>query len=367
MGTVACTDLGKDSGRTPNNFFLVLAQNVPIFPGSAYRVGRVIRWHWSSLGGSLSWQEHALQGPPSRCLRAGAVVVPKADFVKRLCYAFSKTSEFESEDLVAHWTMPVALSALIPTQIFSTADIVRPLPVDLELVLAVDVSSSMDLVELQVQREGYAAALSHPAIASAIHSGQLGRIAVLYVEWGKLGDAAIVVDWTLLQSAEDVRQVSQLMLSAPIIRQDGTSISGVMEMASGWMEENDFAGLRRVIDISGDGPNNEGRPVLDVRAELAVEGIEVNGLPLMIKEPIGYFNIDELDQYYEDCVITGGAAFVIPVYDMESFEESLRLKLIMEIAGQSPTENRLWKVAITDCLIGEKLRWRFENMTGDTR
>jgi hypothetical protein len=139
-----------------------------------------------------------------------------------------------------------------------------------------------------------------------------------------------------------------------------------MEMAGDWMEENNFDGSRRVVDISGDGPNNEGRPVLDVRAELAADGIEVNGLPLMITEPVGYFNIAELDRYYEDCVITGGAPFVIPVHDMDSFEESLRLKLIMEIAGRSPTESTLWSVENTDCLIGEKLRWRFENLTGDS-
>ena len=243
----------------------------------------------------------------------------------------------------------------------------QPIPVDVELVLAVDVSSSMDVSELQLQREGYAAALSHPAIATALSAGPLGRIAVLYVEWGKLGEVRIVLDWTLVQSADDAREVSRVLRSAPVVRLPGTSISGVMEMAGEWMAENDCAGTRRVIDVSGDGPNNDGRPVLEVRAELAARGIEVNGLPLMVKKPVGYFNIPNLDQYYEDCVITGATPFAIPVHDMDSFEDSLRLKLILEIAGYSPPESRMWRVAGTDCLVGEKLRWRFENLTGDSR
>lgn len=143
------------------------------------------------------------------------------------------------------------------------------IPVDFELVLAVDVSSSMDRTELQLQREGYAAALSDPAIATALTAGPFGRIALLYVEWGRQGEFRIIVDWTLVRSAEDAHAISDILRSAPIVRLLGTSISGIMETAGDWIDENDFVGTRRVIDISGDGPNSDGRPVLEVRAELA--------------------------------------------------------------------------------------------------
>ena len=240
--------------------------------------------------------------------------------------------------------------------------------VDLELVLAVDVSSSMDEAELKIQREGYAIALSNPTIVRALSSGRFGKVALLYVEWGKLGAVRIVIDWTVIQSSEDARQISQRLRLEPVVRLPGTSISGIMSMAANWIDENEYVGTRRVIDISGDGPNNDGPPTLEVREDLSVRGIEVNGLPLMFKEPVGYFNIEDLDRYYEDCVITGAAPFAIPVHDLSSFADALLLKLVLEISGRSPNPELLWQASNgTDCLIGEKLRYRFENLTGDSR
>ncbi len=233
--------------------------------------------------------------------------------------------------------------------------------VDLELALAVDVSRSMDLDELRLQREGYAAALEHPAVTSAFGAGPEGRIALMYYEWGGPGRQRVLVGWTLLSTPEDAAAVAAGLRAAPLLGLRGTSISGAMEAGAEWIETNEFIGTRRVIDISGDGPNNRGRPVEDVRDELAVKGIEVNGLPFMVKAPGGSFSIPDLDFYYEDCVITGDSAFVIPIRDMGRLVASIRQKLVLEIAGLQPERPaRLRPAAKMDCMIGERLREQYD-------
>lgn len=268
------------------------------------------------------------------------------------------------EKFLARTLAAILVTGFVRTEVMAQQQVIE---VDLELVLAVDVSHSMDLEELRLQRDGYAAAFSHPVIIKALASAPIGKAAILYVEWGGLDKTRIVVDWTLIRAPEDALKVARILSSKPVGNLRGTSISGVLKAAGGWLDENDFDGTRRVIDISGDGPNNDGPPVQDVRRDLARMGIEVNALPLMINEPAGYFTIADLDRYFEDCVITGESSFVLPVHSMELFADSLLIKLVLEIAGRAPQDNRIRRVANTDCLIGEKLRWRFENLPGDTR
>lgn len=229
------------------------------------------------------------------------------------------------------------------------------LPVDLELVLAVDTSRSMDYDELRLQRDGYAQALEHPAVTSALAMGRLGRAAILYFEWGGVDRHRVLIDWTLIETPQDAARVAAQLRSQPMLAQRGTSISSAMEQAAHWIETNDYEGTRKVIDISGDGPNNRGRPVVEVRSEVAAKGIEVNGLPFMIKVPSGAYAIPDLDIYYETCVITGESAFVIPIYEIERLIVSIRQKLVLEISGQMPPA-RMKRASAMDCLIGEKLR-----------
>jgi len=236
----------------------------------------------------------------------------------------------------------------------ATAD---PLPVDLELVLAVDTSRSMDYDELVLQREGYAAALEHPAVTSALTMGFYGRAAITYFEWGGPGASRVLVDWTLIENTKHAADLAAHLRRQPVSNMRGTSISGAMEHAASLLDSNDYIGTRQVIDISGDGPNNMGAPVTQVRDQMAAAGIEVNGLPFMVKETGGSWSIPDLDFYYEDCVITGDAAFVIPIHSMDRLVVSIRQKLVLEIAGlRSPAVARVRKVSQTDCLIGEKLR-----------
>ncbi|MDA0962467.1 MAG: DUF1194 domain-containing protein [Proteobacteria bacterium] len=233
-----------------------------------------------------------------------------------------------------------------------------PVEVDVELVLAVDVSRSMSAEELDIQRRGYAAALSSAEVMGAIRGGLLGRIAVTYVEWA--GDSAqrVIVPWTMIETQAEADAVAWMILSqtAPGMRR--TSISGALLYAAEDMDANAFAGLRRVIDVSCDGPNNKGLPVLAAREAVLARGITINGLPLMTRDDFSsLFGIEDLDAYYEACVIGGPGAFVIPVRDWSEFAGAVRRKLVLEIAGLPP---RIWAAQYRpapayDCLIGEKL------------
>ena len=234
--------------------------------------------------------------------------------------------------------------------------------VDLELVLAVDVSRSMDMDELGIQRDGYAAAFRHPDVISAIRSGPLQSIAVTYVEWAGPEHQVVVLPWTIIDGEAAARAFSDRLLSSPPGRYSGTSISGGLIFAASAFADNGFAGERRVIDVSGDGPNNRGVPVEPVRTEIVEQGITINGLPLLVKEPFGPYSIDNLDVYYEECVIGGPGAFLIPVHDMSQLAAAIRRKLVLESAAP---QARLMKASETgrmprvDCMIGEKLieRW----------
>jgi Protein of unknown function (DUF1194) len=232
-------------------------------------------------------------------------------------------------------------------------------PVDLELVLAVDVSGSMDSDEQELQRAGYVEAFRDPDVMTAIAAGVHGKIAVTYVEWAGPANQTIIVPWRVIDGPEAGMRFADKLAAAPISRFRGTSISGSLAFAAPIFDANGFAGLRRVIDISGDGPNNMGEPVLIARALVIASGVTINGLPIMIKKPNGFYSIPALDAYYEDCVIGGPGAFLVVVQSKEMFASAIRRKLVLEIAGSTPLvipAGETLKTPRSDCLIGEKLR-----------
>ena len=183
-------------------------------------------------------------------------------------------------------------------------------PVDLELVLAVDVSLSMDPDEQRLQRDGYVEALKDPDVIAAIRANALGRIGVVYLEWAGSGIHKVTVPWSVIDGAATAATFADRLAQAPIMRAQRTSITGALKVAEGLFDTSGFKGKRRVIDVSGDGPNNDGTPVTATRDALVAKGITINGLPIMIKAPTGWFDLANLDHYYEECVI-GGFAVVL--------------------------------------------------------
>ena len=239
-----------------------------------------------------------------------------------------------------------------------------PATVDIELILAVDVSYSMDMDELAVQREGYAQAIVSKEFLQALKSLPNGKIAITYFEWAASNDQKIIIPWRVIDGPETADAVADEILKASIRRASRTSISGAINFAMPLFENNPYPGLRRVIDISGDGPNNNGVPVTPVRDEAVSKGIVINGLPIMVKEPsYSTMDIENLDLYYEDCVIGGPGSFVVAIKDRDKFKEAIRTKLLLEVAGRTP-EQPVIPVADKEprvsCMIGEKIwqdRW----------
>jgi Protein of unknown function (DUF1194) len=236
--------------------------------------------------------------------------------------------------------------------------------VDVELVLAVDVSYSMDPEEQALQREGYIGALTSREFMQALRQGMNGKIAVTYFEWAGANDQRIVMPWRLIDGPESADAVAAEIARAPYRRASRTSISGALQFAMPLFDGSGFRGLRRVIDVSGDGVNNNGMPVTIVRDEVLAKGITINGLPIMLKRPnFGGMDIEELDVYYEDCVIGGPGAFVISIKEREKFKEAIRTKLILEIAGRTPVRRVVPVTAEKpriSCTIGERIwqqRW----------
>lgn len=246
-------------------------------------------------------------------------------------------------------------------------------PVDVELVLAVDVSYSMDPDEQALQREGYIQALTSKEFLTALREGANGKIAITYVEWAGQNDQKIVMPWRLIEGPESADAVASEIANAPYRRASRTSISGALKFAQPLFDTSGYRGLRRVVDVSGDGPNNSGDPVAPTRDELIKAGITINGLPLVLKRSnFGMMDIEHLDTYYEDCVIGGPGAFVVPIRDRAKFVEATRTKLILEVAGRQP-EARVIPASADkpriSCMIGEKLwqdRWG-GNMDLDAR
>jgi hypothetical protein len=236
--------------------------------------------------------------------------------------------------------------------------------VDVELILAVDVSYSMDPDEQALQREGYVFALTSPEFLNALKGGIHARIAVTYFEWAGVNDQKIVMPWRRIDGAASARAVADEIGRAPYRRAYRTSISGALLFAAPLFKASGHRGIRRVIDVSGDGTNNQGALIAPTREEVVAQGITVNGLPIMLKKPQpGSIDIEDLDIYYEDCVIGGPGAFVVPIREREKFKEAVRTKLVLEIAGRTPPAQVLPTAAEAPripCTIGERMwqqRW----------
>jgi Protein of unknown function (DUF1194) len=236
--------------------------------------------------------------------------------------------------------------------------------VDVELVIAVDVSYSMDPDEQALQREGYITGLTSPEFLNALHQGMHGKIAITYFEWAGASDQKILVPWRLIDGRAAAQAFADEVAHAPYRRAYRTSISGALRFAQPLFEGSGFRGLRRVIDVSGDGANNQGLPVTLVRDEALERGMTINGLPILLKRPsAATMDIENLDIYYEDCVIGGPGSFVIPITERDQFREATRTKLVLEIAGRQPPARVIPAAASApriSCLIGERMwqeRW----------
>jgi hypothetical protein len=210
-------------------------------------------------------------------------------------------------------------------------------PVDLQLVFAVDVSRSIDADEARLQRDGYIAALTHPRVVKAITGGPLGRIAIAYFEWANASYQRILVPWTVIASEKDARAVAAILAEEPIVSANWTSLSGAIDNGVALLAASGFTSLRRVIDISGDGRNNNGRPAADARDEAVRQGIVINGLPI-INDKLNFGGVPEreLDVYFRQNVIGGPGAFIRVAQGFDSFGEAILQKLVIEISGIEP-------------------------------
>jgi len=258
------------------------------------------------------------------------------------------------------WAVPVALfavpphaglAALVRSLVVLAAVAACPVPasaeveVDVELVLAVDISQSMDEEEQRVQRQGYVAALKSKEVSEAIAEGINGKVAVAYVEWGGAAEQFVVADWQVLDGPQAAASFAERLAKAPLRTVQRTSISAALVFAADLFDGNGLDGYRRVIDISGDGPNNQGGPVTESRDAILARGVVVNGLPLMMNASGSWYHLPNLDHYYEDCVIGGPGSFLIPVRGLDGFADAIRRKLVLEIAGRDTGPARVVPVA----------------------
>lgn len=211
-------------------------------------------------------------------------------------------------------------------------------PVDMLLVLAADVSRSVTEPKFKLQREGAAAAITHPDVVTAMTSGSHRRIAICFVEWAAVGMQAVVVDWTMIDGGDSARRFGDRLVEAPRSFAGSTSISNAIDFSVTQLERAPFTSERRVIDISGDGNNNSGRSVTDARDDALAKRITINAL--VILTPLAESFRPEhtnppggLEKYFQDNVIGGSGAFTVVAEGHESFGRALTKKLIQEIAG----------------------------------
>jgi len=207
-------------------------------------------------------------------------------------------------------------------------------PVDVALVLAIDVSRSVDEDEARLQREGYRAAVTDPRVVEAIRGGMLGSIAIAYVEWAGSEYQRLVLPWVRIDSQAAADSWAEALAQAPRASLSWTSISGAIDFSRSVLAECPHEATRRVIDVSGDGVNNSGVPAEQARDRAVAEGITINGLPILNDRPtFGRPPPLPLDAYYRESVIGGQGAFLIPAEDFEAFGNAVRRKLIREVAG----------------------------------
>jgi Protein of unknown function (DUF1194) len=235
----------------------------------------------------------------------------------------------------------LAAGVLLPASALAGND------VDLLLVLAADVSRSIDAAKFQLQRDGYAAAVSDPRVLDTIKSGHFGRIGLTFVEWSGIGAQHAVIDWTTIGDGASAKDFGDRLLEAPRSFADRTSISGAIEFAMDQFTHTPFTATRRIIDISGDGTNNAGRDVASARDDAVAQGVTINGLVILSENPMSW-NPDHtnppggLDNYYRNNVIGGPGAFVMVAKDFNSFGQAMIGKLIAEVAeNRLPKETRL--------------------------
>jgi hypothetical protein len=213
--------------------------------------------------------------------------------------------------------------------------------VDLLLVLSSDVSRSVDSTKFQLQREGYAAALTNPRVIEAIRSGPHGRIAICFVEWSGQTSVKLVIDWTIVSDAASARKIADQMIELPRSFADRTSISVGVEFSMAQLERAPFASARRTIDVAGDGTNNSGRDIASVRDEAVAKGITINGLVILSETPLPW-NPEHtnppggLAEYYKRNVVGGPGAFVMVAQNHAAFGEAIVKKMIAEIAWAEP-------------------------------
>ncbi len=212
-------------------------------------------------------------------------------------------------------------------------------PVDLELIIAVDVSRSIDMEEAQLQRDGYVTAFVDKEVIQAVKSGFLGKVAVLYMEWAG-GFTKVAIDWTVIEDEASAKAFSENLKRQEFEFHRRTSISDALDFAVPLFEGNGYKGRRKVIDVSGDGPNNSGRLVNVARDEAVAAGITINGLPIL--SPEGDYGsrqwLANLDLYYESCVIGGRGAFMVAANGFQDFSGAIRRKLVLEISGKQPDQ-----------------------------
>jgi hypothetical protein len=233
-------------------------------------------------------------------------------------------------------------------------------PVDVELVLAVDVSRSMDAGEFALQRAGYVAALRHPDFINAVRAGVHGRVAVTYFEWAGAVREESRISWQLIDGAAAANAFADRLERLVVRSFRGTSISGALVYGTGLFGQNGVDGHRKVIDISGDGPNNIGMPVVAARDAAVMAGIVVNGLPILIRPSP---TVRELDRYYAECVTGGAGSFVLPVRNASEFAAAIRRKLVTEVSG-GPWPGRavlVQAIEPMDCELGERERRLFSD------
>ncbi|WP_420404584.1 DUF1194 domain-containing protein [Nisaea sp.] len=250
----------------------------------------------------------------------------------------------------------------------------QPQLVDLKLLLAVDVSGSIDFWEGGLQRDGYVQALRDQAVVDTILSGQLGRIALAYVEWAGGDHQRVLLDWTLIDSRQAAYDFSENLSVRAHMGGRRTSIGNMLDFGVRMFQDPRFFAERQVIDISGDGPNNTGARVDEARDRAIASGLVINALPILNERPspYGFPKLDDLDVYYEECVIGGDGAFVIVAKGIKSFASAVRRKMILEVAGLTPEKPvRALPAALGNgpggynCDIGEQQLHDFLNRGGD--
>lgn len=267
------------------------------------------------------------------------------------------------------WGLVVALTAFLAAGFSLSAPAQTPpsdlwsetgLEVDVALVLAVDISYSMDLEEQALQREGYIAALTSQPVLDAIRRGVVGRIAVTYIEWAGLSTRHVIADWAIIEDRKTAEAFVAQLTNAPIRRARRTSITGAIDFSMERLRDAKLRPIRRVIDISGDGPNNEGGPVTRARDRAVAAGVTINGLPILLSRGfVSPYDVEGLDEYYEDCVIGGHGAFLEVITDRSQFRDAIRSKILREVAQSTmndATQGRD-KPRRADCLVGER-QWR---------